>query len=587
MTGVSAMRVIATAGHVDHGKSTLVRQLTGVEPDRFAEEKRRGLTIDLGFAEMVSPSGVSIAFVDVPGHVRFIKNMLAGVGAVDACLFVVAANEGWKPQSEEHLRILELVGVRRGVVVLTKVDVAGDDLVGLALAEVAEALTGSPLDRSEVVAVNATDGAGLDELRWALDRLVTTAPPAVDRGRPRLWVDRSFAIRGAGTVVTGTLTDGTLAVGEQVGVATRQGVHRVRIRGLQSFGRDRDVAEPGSRVALNLAAIHHRAVRRGNVVVRPGQWHRTRRCDASFRVLPAVDHRVSRRAALAAYIGSGEWPIRLNVLRGDSIDPGETGLVRMQLPEALPLVPGDRFVVRDLGRAETIGGGEVLDVDPALPVSRARPDRSIGRVIAERGWVRPDELERLTGERREPTVGSWVVDPARLATARDQLAARIEASPAPGLDVAELEDRDRAVLATLPDVVVSHGRARPAACDASDPLDDHPFIAALEAEPFSPPSPAEFGIDQAEVRLLVRRGRVIERDGLYFAPAAIEGAAALVERLCTEHPGGVTVGQLREAMGTTRKWAVPLAALLDARGITHRRGDLRVPGPRLATRGRA
>jgi selenocysteine-specific elongation factor len=236
------MQVIATAGHVDHGKSTLVRGLTGVEPDRFAEERRRGLTIDLGFAEMVSPSGVSIAFVDVPGHVRFIKNMLAGVGAVDTCLFVVAANEGWKPQSEEHLRILELVGVRRGVVVLTKIDVAGDDLVGLALAEVAESLAGSPLDRAEVVAVDATDGAGLEELRWALDRLVTAAPPAVDRGRPRLWVDRSFAIRGAGTVVTGTLTDGPLAVGEQVEVATRQGVHRLRIRGLQSFGRDRDVA---------------------------------------------------------------------------------------------------------------------------------------------------------------------------------------------------------------------------------------------------------------------------------------------------------------------------------------------------------
>jgi selenocysteine-specific elongation factor len=579
------MQVIATAGHVDHGKSTLVRGLTGVEPDRFAEERRRGLTIDLGFAEMVSPSGVSIAFVDVPGHVRFIKNMLAGVGAVDACMFVVAANEGWKPQSEEHLRILELVGVRRGVVVLTKVDLAGDDLVGLALAEVAEALAGTPLDRAEVVAVDATDVAGLDELRSALDRLVTAAPAAVDDHRPRLWVDRSFAIRGAGTVVTGTLTGGTLAVGEQVEVATGHGEHRLRIRGLQSFGRDRDVAEPGSRVALNLATIHHRAVRRGDVVVRPGQWHRTRRCDVSFRVLPAVTHRVSRRAALAAYIGSGERPIRITVLqgdnKGDSIGPGETGLVRMRLPEALPLVPGDRFVVRDLGRGETVGGGEVLDVDPVLPASRARPDLSTDRVVTERGWVRPDELERLTGEHREPNVGSWVVDPARLSAARRELAARIEAAPAPGLDVAELEERDRAVLSTLPDVVVSHGRARTAASDASERLEHHPFLAALEAAPFSPPSPAELGVDQAEVRQLVRKGRVLERDGLYFAPAAIERAAALVERLCAECPEGVTVGQLREAMGTTRKWAVPLAGLLDARGITHRRGDRRVPGPRL------
>lgn len=579
------MQVVATAGHVDHGKSTLVRGLTGVEPDRFAEERRRGLTIDLGFAEMVSPSGVPIAFVDVPGHVRFIKNMLAGVGAVDTCLFVVAANEGWKPQSEEHLRILELVGVARGVVVLTKVDVAGDDLVGLALAEVAEALAGSPLNSAEVVAVDATDGVGLDDLRWALDRLVRAAPAAVDRARPRLWVDRSFAIRGAGTVVTGTLTGGTLTVGDQVEVATRQGMRPVRIRGLQSFGRDRDVAEPGSRVALNLAAIHHQTVRRGDVVVRPGQWHRTRTCDVSFRVLPAATHRVSRRAALAAYIGSAECPIRLNVLGGDSIGPGETGMARLRLPVALPLAPGDRFVVRDLGRAETIGGGEVLDVDPVLPVSRARPDRSIDRVVAERGWVRPDELERLTGQRREPTVGSWIVDPARLSTARNELAARIEAAPAPGLDVAELDDRDRAVLATLDDIVVRHGRARTAAADAADLLEDHPFVAALAAAPFSPPSPAELDVDQAEVRQLVRQGLVIERDGLYFAPAAIELATDLVEQLCREQPEGVTVGQLREAMGTTRKWAVPLAGLLDARGITHRRGDRRVPGPRLATRG--
>jgi selenocysteine-specific elongation factor len=580
------MRVIATAGHVDHGKSTLVRALTGVEPDRLAEEQRRGLTIDLGFAEMVSPSGVAIAFVDVPGHVRFIKNMLAGVGAVDTCLFVVAANEGWKPQSEEHLRILELVGVRSGVVVLTKVDVAGDDLVELALAEVAEALAGSPLDRCEVVAVNATDETGLDELRWALDRLVSAAPPPVDRGRPRLWVDRSFPIRGAGTVVTGTLTGGALAVGAQVEVATRQGAAHVRVRGLQSFGRDRDVAEPGSRVALNLAAIHHQSVRRGDAVVRPGQWQRTRRCDASLRVLPAAGRRVSRRAALAAYIGSGECPIRLNILGADSIAPGESGVVRMQLPVALPLVPGDRFVVRDLGRGQTVGGGEVLDVDPVLPISRARPDRSVDRVIAERGWVRPDELERLTGERRQPTVGPWVADPARLAMVRARLAGRIEAAPAPGLDVAELDDRDRAVLATLPGVVVSHGRARSAARDTDDPPEDHALIAALEAEPFSPPSPAELGIDQAEVRQLVRRGQVIERDGLYFAPAAIERAADMFARLCSEHPDGVTLGQLREAMGTTRKWAVPLAALLDARGITRRDGDLRVPGPRLATRGR-
>ena len=579
------MHVIATAGHVDHGKSTLVRGLTGVEPDRLTEERLRGLTIDLGFAEMVTPSGESIGFVDVPGHVRFIRNMLAGVSGVDMCMFVVAANEGWKPQSEEHLWILELVGVRGGVVVLTKVDLAGDDLVDLALEELSEALAGTPLDRAEVVAVDATDEAGLGELRAALDRLVRTAPLAVDRERPRLWVDRSFAIRGAGTVVTGTLTGGTLAVGEHVEVATGRGVHRARVRGLQSFGREREVAAPGSRVALNLAGVHNDAVRRGDVVVRPGQWHRTRCCDATLRILPAVNRRVSRRAALAAYIGSAESPFRLSVLGADSIGPGETGSVRMRLPVALPLAAGDRFVVRDLGRGETVGGGEILDVDPVLPVSRARPDRSVDRVVAERGWVTPDELERLTGERRAPTVGRWVVEPVQAAACRDHLAARIAAARAPGLDVAELGERDRAVLATLPDVVVSHGRARTAVAALADRLEQHPFVVALEAAPFAPPSPAELGVDQAEVRQLVRLGRVIERDGLYFAPVALDQAAALVERLFREYPDGVTVGQLREAMETTRKWAVPLATLLDARGLTQRRGDLRVPGPRMAAGG--
>src|SRR4051795_282819 len=229
------MRVVATAGHVDHGKSSLVLALTGTDPDRFAEEKRRGLTIDLGFAATNLPSGAAISFAAVPGHVRFLKNMLAGVGGIDACLFVVAATEGWKPQSEEHLRILELLGVAHGVVALTKVDLVDDERAALAELEVAERVAGTFLRDGAVVRVAAPAGEGLDALRSALDALVAATPAAADRDRPRLWIARSFAAKGAGAVVTGTLTGGSLAVGDAVvvGPAARP----ARVRGIQNHGR--------------------------------------------------------------------------------------------------------------------------------------------------------------------------------------------------------------------------------------------------------------------------------------------------------------------------------------------------------------
>src|SRR5438067_12153483 len=225
------MHVVATAGHVDHGKSTLVLALTGMDPDRFAQEKARGLPIDLGFAWTTLPSGRELAFVDVPGHVRFIKNMLAGVGAVDACLFVVAATEGWKPQSEEHLRILELLGIGHGLVAVTMVGLVDDEVRQLAALEVGERVAGTFLEKAEVVEVDAPGGIGVDDLRQALDRLLETTPTAVDRGRPRLWVDRVFAARGSGTVVTGTLTGGPIAVDDEL-VLLPAG-RPVRVRALQ------------------------------------------------------------------------------------------------------------------------------------------------------------------------------------------------------------------------------------------------------------------------------------------------------------------------------------------------------------------
>ena len=549
--------------------------LTGTDPDRFAEEKRRGLTIDLGFAH-ARLDGEDVSFVDVPGHVRVLRHMLAGVGGVDACLFVVAATEGWKPQSEEHLRILELVGVRHGVVALTKVDVLDDaDLVELATLEVAEHVAGTFLADAPVVPVAAPAGIGLDVLAAALADLARRTPAAADRGRARLWIDRAFADRGSGTVVTGTLTDGALTTGDRV-LIEPAGVE-VRVRAIQSHGQAVPVVGPGNRVALNLAGIGHDAVMRGHVVVAPGRWHSSATIDASLDVLGSLDHVVSRRGAYLAYVGSGEHAVRLRVLGPESVPPGGTGIVRLHLATSLPLLPGDRYVLRETGRDETVGGGEVLDVAPVRPASSARPDRNVDRVVAERGWVDVGELDLLTGERRAPTVGRWVVDPEALAITTASLEQRLDAGP---LQLSSLDERQRAVLDGLVDVVVDATSAR--RTTAADPLVDHPVIATLAAGGLAPPAPA--GIDRAGLRELARRRILVEREGLWWLASAIDDAGHLAARLLADRPDGFTVGDFREAAAITRKHAVPLLAELDARGVTRRRGDVRIAGPRLPSR---
>ncbi len=282
------MPVVATAGHVDHGKSTLVRALTGTDPDRWAEEKERGLTIDLGFAGTTLPSGRDVAFVDVPGHVRFLKNMLAGVGAVNACLFVVAATEGWKPQSEEHLRILELLGVGHGLIALTKVGMVDDETGELARLDVEDHVAGTFLADAEVVAVDAPAGPGGDARRAAIDRLRATNPPRADRVRPRVWGGRACAATGAGPGVAGTLAGGSLTVGDEMALtgAGGYGARRVRVRALQTLGAERSHLGPGRRVAVNLAGVAHTGVRRGDALVQPDRWHAATTVDASLRVSP-------------------------------------------------------------------------------------------------------------------------------------------------------------------------------------------------------------------------------------------------------------------------------------------------------------
>ena len=569
------MHVVATAGHVDHGKSTLVKALTGTDPDRLSEEKARGLTIDLGFASTQLPSGRGVAFIDVPGHVRFLKNMLAGVGSVDACVFVVAATEGWKPQSEEHLQILQLLGIEHGLVALTKTGLADDDLRELARLDVEERVEGTFLEAAPIVEVDALDGSGIADIGVALDELLEATPTAVDHKRPRLWIDRVFAAKGSGTVVTGTLTGGRVRVGDELTALPHR--RAVRVRALQSLHAQRSKVGPGNRVALNLSGVSHDELTRGDVLVRADQWHVTQRVDGLLKVLDAIDHPVTRRGAHMAYLGSGEFPVRVRVLGPSEIQPGTEGPVRLHLPVGLPLLPGDRFILRESGRGETLGGGEILDVDPIVAAARAQPDRSLDRVIAERGRVDVDHLLRLTGEHRKADVGNWAVDPAVLKARHTELSEAIAASGPLGLDIAKLDDFGRALLDTIEGVAVDHGHAR--AIDAVDTLTGHAYIDALEASPFAPPDPE--GIDRAELRELVRRGDLVEEGGVYFAASALDAAARVVADLLSRQPDGVTVAEVRDEWGTSRKYAIPLLSHLDKNGITRRRGDLRIGGPRL------
>ena len=369
---------------------------------------------------------------------------------------------------------------------LTKTADADDDLLELARLDVAEHVAGTFLQDSPIVATDAVAGNGLDTLTDALDVLTATAPTADDRGRPRLWVDRAFAIKGSGTVVTGTLTGGGL--NDDDAVTLLPSGRSVRVRALQSLHLQRSRVDPGSRVAVNVVGAGHRDVARGDAVVRAEQWHATDTIDAELSVLASLEHPVTRRGAYVAYIGSGEHPVRLRVLGPAAIEPGDSGLVRLHLPVRLPLCMGDRFILRESGRSETVGGGEVLDVAPVLAAARARPDRSVERVVAERGHLDAALLEKLTGTPRPPDLGRWAVDPEHLEQTRRRLAEAVAEAGPLGLDLAALDDFERAVIDTLDDVEIREGRA---SAGGDDPLADHPFVAAVEAAPFAPPAPEE------------------------------------------------------------------------------------------------
>ncbi|RKS80519.1 selenocysteine-specific elongation factor [Motilibacter peucedani] len=573
------MRVVATAGHVDHGKSTLVRALTGMEPDRWAEERRRGMTIDLGYAWTTLPDGETVSFVDVPGHQRFLGNMLAGLGPAPAVMFVVAADEGWRRQSTEHLSAVDALGVEHGLLAVTRSDLADP---GPATREALEHLAASSLGSVEAVAVSGATGAGLDELRAALARTVARLPSPDTTAPVRLWLDRAFTVRGAGTVVTGTLAAGRVAVGDELELGGRT----YAVRGLQSLGETRTSVEAVARVALNLRGLEHDDARRGMAVLTPGAWRLATELDVRLTV-PAAE----LPGELMLHAGTAAVPVHVRPLGND--------VARLRLAHPLPLRAGDRALLRDPGEHRVAAGVSVLDAEP--PVLRRRGAAASRATalsqgtphfvaeVARRGWLKRSDAEALgivpVEDASVLELGEWYVMGSALAAWRDQLVARVREHQRsrplePGLPEGEaargLPDR-----ALLPVVVGAAGLERaagrvrtPGYQPSLGPAEDavRRLEERLRAHPFDAPEVPELAalrLGQRELAAAETAGRLLRVGGdVVLLPDGPARAMRVLAGL--EQP--FTTSTARQALGVSRRVAVPLLEWLDARGWT-RRGE--------------
>ena len=608
------MHVIGTAGHVDHGKSTLVERLTGIDPDRFAEEKRRGLTIDLGFAWLQLPSGREIGIVDVPGHERFIKNMLAGAGGVSVCLFVVAANEGWKPQSAEHLAILDILGVSHGVVALTKSDAVEPADVERVATEVRSHLSGTSLRPR-------SDRARVRRHRSGVGRTPAGARRVGrERARPSpIWNGRAygstgvFTIAGAGTVVTGTLNGGTLSNGQEVEIWSARGPRRARIRKIQSHKKEVESIGPGNRVALNLVGLEKQGAERGDVVVLPDRWKPTDQIDVLLRVLPAEmtgrKHELKERGSYLIYVGSAETPVRFRLLEGSELASGETAVAQMHLRDPLLLARGDRFVLRDAGRILTFGGGVVADPLPhrarrldteriALVKRLVTEDAqtALGDLLDAEGKIDLNEALFRSGapESAGTLVGSDLYSEDAFVALSESAAAALErhhaASPLEsgmskealraelGLSAPAFGDLLKRTEAIVEEDAFVRLAAHRVELNAEQETARTDLMGQIEGS-FAPPLAKDLDADQDLVRSLLQAGDLVRIGDFYLSGAQAAEARRLVrERIETDGPQ--TVAQIRDLLGTTRKYAVPLCEWLDSTGATRRQGDTRALGPR-------
>jgi selenocysteine-specific elongation factor len=620
------MYVIGTAGHVDHGKSALVKALTGIDPDRLQEEKEREMTIDLGFAWLKLPSGLEVSIVDVPGHERFIKNMLAGVGGIDLALLVIAADEGAMPQTREHLAILDLLDVRRGIVAISKKDLVDSELLSLVEAEAAEAIAGTTLEGSPIVACSAVTGEGLTEVVDAIEKELAQMPAKRDLGRPRLPIDRAFTVVGFGTVVTGTLVDGSFRAGQEVEIVP--GGLRSRIRGMQTHQRKLEEASPGCRLALNLVGISPRDLQRGMVVTTPGWLRPTTAIDVRLRAVSRLPRPIRHNLQVSFHCGSSEVSGRALLLDHDELAAGQTAWAQIRLAAPAAVAPGDLFVIRSPN--DTLGGGKVVDTrvrrhrrfhQPTLAtlekMERGSPEDvvliALSRLepceasqLARHTELAPDQVlaaaASLVEDGRALLLGAQKLGPASLlysahgfaqlttrakdilstfhrqrpmrrGVAREELRSRLGLDPrafdaALATWVGRGDVREEANTLALPEHAPSLRPAQQAAANA--------FLASLRAEPYAPPTDSL--PDPALLAYLEEEGRIVRvGDNIAFAREAYEEMTSrIVAHLKAQ--GTITLAQVRDMFATSRKYAQALLEHLDEQRITRRVGDERVLG---------
>jgi selenocysteine-specific elongation factor len=584
------MPIIGTAGHVDHGKSTLVQALTGRDPDRWAEEKERGLTIDLGFAWTRLGDEV-VGFVDVPGHERFIKNMLAGVGGLDVALFVVAADEGWMPQSEEHLAVLDLLEVGHGVIALTRVDLADSELIELSTIDIAEHVEGTVAESWPVVEVSATTGAGMDELVASLVDALAEAGAPPNLGRPRMWIDRAFAISGAGVVVTGTLVDGSISVGDRLQCFPGG---TVRLRSLQSHETDHDTLGPGTRTAANLVGIDRSDLDRGTLLAPADSIGMTNRFLALLKFPPRSEDEISDRGAYHVHLGTMTVPARIRILKGHTLPA-----VIVTTTSPVPLTMGDRFILRDTGRRHIVAGGTVLD---PLPKPRPSPqdvaslssvvlgspsDRA-DALVAAHGSIGVEDARRSSGGGAPSSVvaiGSTYLSPVAFKQRGRELETSVEEYHdeyplRSGLPKSEASSR----LGGSTDLVTKLVNAAPDLVEEGPVIRRRAFAPELTvaeteawdaarlvlAGDLAVPRASTLGISDEVLHALIRRGDLVRiADDLILLPGQVEAITSRLSSL----PDGFTVAAFRDEFGLARRHAVPLLEWLDAEGRTRRDGN--------------
>lgn len=630
--------IIGTAGHIDHGKTELVKALTGVDTDRLKEEKERGISIELGFASLALAEGVIAGVVDVPGHEHFVKNMLAGATGFDLVLLVVAADDGVMPQTLEHLAIVDLLGVGEGVVAVTKADLVDDDMLALVREDIATALAGTALEGAEVVVTSSRTGQGLDELRAALLRASQRVRERNSEGPFRLPVDRVFTLKGIGTVVTGTLWEGSVADGDEAVIQPRN--RKVRVRNVQVHGRDVDRALAGQRVAMNLPGISKEDIERGDVVTSPGFLQPTFMADAVLHLLEYSPWNLKNRARVRFHHGTSEVMARVVLLGGrEELRPGESCYVQLRLEKAGLVRYGDRFILRSYSPVTTIGGGRILDAHPrkhrqqnrdvlaalqrrerGLPgdlVLLAVEEKGLPMSLAEllqrtelmKGMLWP-ALEGLLAEKRLAEIpgdkGPLYTTPESLQGLHERMARLVEelhaANPLKaGVEKEVLRQKlgrgmEAEIFESLLKSAVGAGileveagrvrlKGKCRTLSAREASLKESLLKEIKEGGFSPPLFKEllekFGVERDMLRdllsILLEEGEIEQVNPDYFLAAGKLAEAEERIRSFLAERGKLGVGDVREMLGASRKYAIPLLEYFDRRKVTRREGDFRVP----------